>query len=215
MAAWFGLTSAHCRHHAARKSSRRKKITSRVRALKVFIKSVTLASRPQVVVSRTSEEMVKKLFTLENSRSVVPARFVTTMSPERPARAPRCRFPQRRRTSIRSVRASGQRGTRIQTIISELGGEKIDIIPILGGCGQIYRMALAPAKVGSVELNDAEKIATVTVPATASRSQSAAADRTCALPQRLRLENKHPRLRPLRLPKLLLRRHRKKRLKKK
>jgi N utilization substance protein A len=46
-----------------------------------------------------------------------------------------------------------------------LGGEKIDIIQYSEDAGKYIGMALAPAKVGSVELNDAEKIATVTVPA--------------------------------------------------
>ena len=133
--------------------------------IKVYIKSVTLGIRgPQVVVSRASDEMVKKLFTLE-----IPEVSTGTVVIHNVARE----AGSRSKVSVSSTQANidpigsciGQRGTRIQTIISELGGEKIDIIQYSEDAGKYIGMALAPAKVGSVELNDAEKIATVTVPA--------------------------------------------------
>jgi len=133
--------------------------------IKVFVKSVTLGIRgPQVVVSRASEELVKKLFTLE-----IPEVSSGTVVIHNVARE----AGSRSKVSVSSAQANidpigsciGQRGTRIQTIISELGGEKIDIIQYSEDAAKYIGMALAPAKVGSVELNDAEKIATVTVPA--------------------------------------------------
>jgi N utilization substance protein A len=133
--------------------------------IKVYVKSVTLGIRgPQVVVSRTSEELVKKLFTLE-----IPEVSSGTVVIHNVARE----AGSRSKVSVSSAQANidpigsciGQRGTRIQTIISELGGEKIDIIQYSEDAAKYIGMALAPAKVGSVELNDAEKIATVTVPA--------------------------------------------------
>ena len=133
--------------------------------IKVFIKSVTLGIRgPQVVVSRASEEMVKKLFALE-----IPEVSSGTVVIHNVARE----AGSRSKVSVSSAQANidpigsciGQRGTRIQTIISELGGEKIDIIQYSEDAAKYIGMALAPAKVGSVELNEAEKIATVTVPA--------------------------------------------------
>jgi len=133
--------------------------------IKVFIKSVTLGIRgPQVVVSRASEEMVKKLFTLE-----IPEVSSGTVVIHNVARE----AGSRSKVSVSSAQANidpigsciGQRGTRIQTIISELGGEKIDIIQYSEDAAKYIGMALAPAKVALVELNDAEKIATVTVPA--------------------------------------------------
>jgi len=57
----------------------------------------------------------------------------------------------------------GQRGARIQTIISELGGEKIDIIEYDEDTAKFIAKALAPAKVLSVELNESEKRAVAKV----------------------------------------------------
>lgn len=57
----------------------------------------------------------------------------------------------------------GQRGSRITTIIDELGGEKIDVIQYNDDASTFIKEALSPAKVQSVELDDAEKLATVVV----------------------------------------------------
>jgi N utilization substance protein A len=57
----------------------------------------------------------------------------------------------------------GQRGVRVTTVMSELGGEKIDIIEWSTDQKKFVEDSLSPAKVISVELNDAEKIAKVTV----------------------------------------------------
>ncbi len=132
--------------------------------IKVYIKAVNLGVRgPQVIVSRASEEMVKKLFTLE-----IPEVSTGTVVLHNVARE----AGSRSKVSVSSAQANidpigsciGQRGTRIQTIISELGGEKVDIIQYSEDAEKYIAMALSPAKVGSVQLNEAEKIATVTVP---------------------------------------------------
>ena len=57
----------------------------------------------------------------------------------------------------------GQRGSRIQTIISELGGEKIDIIEYHEDPEKFIANSLAPAKVMSIELDSAEHKAIVKV----------------------------------------------------
>ncbi len=57
----------------------------------------------------------------------------------------------------------GQRGVRVTTVMSELGGEKIDIIEWSPDQKKFVEDALSPAKVLSVEINEAEKMATVTV----------------------------------------------------
>ena len=59
----------------------------------------------------------------------------------------------------------GQRGSRIQTIISELGGEKIDLIAYDEEPEKYIANALSPAKVRSVELHADEKTANVAVSA--------------------------------------------------
>lgn len=133
--------------------------------IKVFIKSVSLGMRgPQVVVSRASEEMVRKLFTLEIPEVASGTVVIHNVAREAGSRS---------KVSVSSTQPNidpigsciGQRGTRIQTIITELGGEKVDIIQYSEDAGKYIAMALAPAKVGSVETNDAEKAATVIVPA--------------------------------------------------
>ena len=58
----------------------------------------------------------------------------------------------------------GQKGTRVQTIIDALGGEKIDIIEWNENVEKFISAALSPAKVMSVQLFEEEKRAIVTVP---------------------------------------------------
>lgn len=58
----------------------------------------------------------------------------------------------------------GQKGTRVQAVIDELHGEKIDIIQWSNDTVKFIRAALAPAKVLSVELNEGEHAAKVLVP---------------------------------------------------
>ncbi|GAI57253.1 unnamed protein product, partial [marine sediment metagenome] len=58
----------------------------------------------------------------------------------------------------------GLRGIRIQNIVNELGGEKIDIIMWNPSTSAFIASALSPAQVLSVELNDEEKVATVVIP---------------------------------------------------
>jgi len=57
----------------------------------------------------------------------------------------------------------GQRGVRVATVMSELGGEKIDIIEWSDDQKRFIEDALSPAKVLSIETNDVEKKATVEV----------------------------------------------------
>jgi len=58
----------------------------------------------------------------------------------------------------------GQRGTRVQAVINELGGEKIDIIEWSENPAKFILNALAPAKVLNVETVEAQKLAQVQVP---------------------------------------------------
>ena len=57
----------------------------------------------------------------------------------------------------------GQRGVRVSTVMSELGGEKIDIIEWSGDQKKFIEDALSPAKVMGVELNDGEHLASIKV----------------------------------------------------
>lgn len=59
----------------------------------------------------------------------------------------------------------GQKGTRVQAVIDELGGEKIDIIEWSDDVAKFISNALSPAKVLDVKVNETKKEARVSVPA--------------------------------------------------
>ena len=132
--------------------------------VKVFVTDVRMSTRgPEVVVSRAHPEIVKKLFGLE-----IPEVLAGTVVIHHIARE----AGSRSKVAVSSTQENidpvgsciGQRGTRIQTIINELGGEKIDIIPYDADAAKYITNALSPAKVTMVELDESTRIATVTVP---------------------------------------------------
>lgn len=57
----------------------------------------------------------------------------------------------------------GQKGSRVTTVMNELGGEKIDIIEWSESPAEFVAASLSPAKIQNIELNEEEKIATITV----------------------------------------------------
>jgi transcription antitermination factor NusA-like protein len=58
----------------------------------------------------------------------------------------------------------GQRGARVQAVVAELGGEKIDVIPWNEDPSAFVANALSPAQVLSVDIDEEHRIANVTVP---------------------------------------------------
>ncbi|KKW31586.1 MAG: NusA antitermination factor [Candidatus Uhrbacteria bacterium GW2011_GWA2_52_8d] len=131
--------------------------------IKVFVRQVGLTTKgPEILVSRTSEEMVRTLFGFE-----IPEVAEGSVEIKGIAREAGARSKVAVATSDNSIdpigACIGQRGTRIQTIIAELGGEKIDIIewnedPII-----FIQNALSPAKITSLDLKPDEKGAFVKV----------------------------------------------------
>jgi N utilization substance protein A len=132
--------------------------------LKVYLMRVESDTKgPGLLLSRTHPEMVRHLFSLE-----VPEIFTGTVEIKAIAREAGLR------TKIAVFSAEegvdpigscvGQKGTRVQSIIDELGGEKIDIIEWKEDPQKFISAALSPAKVLSVELFDEEKRALVKVP---------------------------------------------------
>ncbi len=131
--------------------------------VKVFVKQVGLTTRgPEILLSRASEEVVRSLFVAEIPE--VAEKIVELKAVAREAGA-------RSKVAVWTADADvdpigaciGQRGTRIQTIIAELGGEKVDIIEWDATPASFIAKALSPAKVERVDLDEAEKIATVHV----------------------------------------------------
>jgi N utilization substance protein A len=131
--------------------------------LRVYIKKVEEDSRGSgITLSRASVGLVEKLFELE-----VPEIFTKTIEIKASARE------AGNRTKIAVVSNDsdidpigscvGQKGTRVQAIIEELGGERIDIIEWSEKPEKMIASALSPAKVIKVELNEEEGTATAYV----------------------------------------------------
>ena len=132
--------------------------------LRVYVKEVYRASKgPQVVVSRSHPELLRRLFELEVpevSRGVVEIMGI--------ARDPGYRAKVAvisRQEGIDPIGACvGVRGSRIQNIINELGGERIDLIRWDPNEAAFIANALSPAEVVSIRLDEGENTAFIAVP---------------------------------------------------
>lgn len=131
---------------------------------KFLIQNVEETERdPNIVLSRRNPEFVKTLFALE-----VPEIFAKTVEIVNIARDAGVRTKMAVRAmgpGIDPVGACvGQRGTRVQTVINELGGEKIDIIEYTDDLHEYMKAALAPAEVLDIKIMEEDKKAQVMVP---------------------------------------------------
>jgi N utilization substance protein A len=132
--------------------------------LKVYLVDVNKDPRgPQLIVSRTNVNLVKRLFELE-----VPEIFSGAVEIMAIAREPGLRSKvavAARQEKVDPVGSCvGIRGVRIQNIVNELMGEKIDVIEWSSETTTFISNALSPAKPLSVGLNDEEQVARVIVP---------------------------------------------------
>lgn len=132
--------------------------------LKVLVKDVKQGARAtDIIVSRADSDFVKKLFEQE-----VPEISSGTVVIEAIAREPGSRTKMAVSSTDDKIdpvgSCVGQKGVRVQSIISELFGEKIDIIPFSSLPEKFIAASLSPARVTDVEINDEEKKAVVTVP---------------------------------------------------
>ena len=129
------------------------------RRFKVYIVKVEKEARDaSLVLSRTNPEIIGKLFELE-----VPEIFSKTVEIKSVAREAGSRAKVAVCSNEEGIdpvgSCVGQRGARIQTIISELGGEKIDIIEWNENVGTYIQHALSPAKISHTEIDEDKKIA--------------------------------------------------------
>jgi N utilization substance protein A len=131
--------------------------------LKVFVRQVGLTTKgPEILVSRSSEEMVRNLFETEIpeiKEGVVEIKGISREAGSRSKVAVT--------TSDESIdpigACIGQRGSRIQTIITELGGEKVDIVEWNEDPEVFIVNALSPAKIQELDLKEDEQAAYVKV----------------------------------------------------
>src|SRR5271170_2606168 len=124
--------------------------------LRVTIRAVERATKgPQVVVSRADPALVQRLFEMEVPEiydGTVQIRAVAREAGERTKIA-----VQSRDKDVDPVGACvGMKGMRVQSIIRELRGEKIDIIPYSEDTVTFAQKALSPAKVTRVQIIDPE-----------------------------------------------------------
>lgn len=131
--------------------------------MKVYVVRVALTTKgPEIVVSRTHTELIRKLFSIEIPEVASGAVEIKAIAREAGARSKVAVMSAD--TSIDPIGSCiGQRGTRIQTITSELGGEKIDIIAWHEDPQVFIANALSPAKVQRVDANIELKNASVYV----------------------------------------------------
>jgi transcription termination/antitermination protein NusA len=132
--------------------------------VKAYVLEVRRSTRgPQIYVSRTHKGFLRRLFELE-----VPEIHAGTVEIKAIAREAGSRSKvavASRQEGLDPVGATvGQRGARVQAVVAELGGEKIDVIPWNDDPAVFVANALSPAQVVNVSIDEEKRIATVTVP---------------------------------------------------
>lgn len=135
--------------------------------LKAYIMDVKHSLKgPQIYLSRSHPGLVKKLFELE-----VPELTDGTVEIKAIAREAGSRTKMTVYTEFENVdpvgSCVGSRGARVQSVVNELDGEKIDVIPWSDEPEELIANVLSPAKVEDVFIvadNDEEKAALVVVP---------------------------------------------------
>lgn len=132
--------------------------------IKSFIVEVSKTSKgPQVVVSRTHPGLVKRLFELEVPEIYNGEVEIRGISREAGSRTKIAVFAPN--PDIDPVGSCvGPKGARVQNIVTELRGEKIDIIKWNEDPSEFIKNALSPSKVDLVQINEIDKSALVVVP---------------------------------------------------
>ncbi len=137
------------------------KFNYRIKTYVIEVKKTTKG--PQITLSRTHPGLVKRLFELE-----VPEIHDGTVEIKSIAREPGSRTKMAVFTKDENVdpvgACVGQKGTRVQAVVDELKGEKIDIIEWDNNPEAFISSSLNPAKVVRVDINEQNKSARVIVP---------------------------------------------------
>lgn len=132
--------------------------------MKFLIKKIEETGRgPEVIVSRNDAELIKGLFAMEVPEIQSNAVEIKAIAREAGGR-----------TKVAAISTQdgvdpvgslvGQKGVRVQAVINELGEEKIDIVPFSDDPARFIAAALSPAKDVIVELDEENRVATVTIP---------------------------------------------------
>ena len=132
--------------------------------IKTYITEVKNTTKgPQITISRTHPGLIKRLFELE-----VPEIHEGTVEIKSISREPGSRTKIAVETKDKNVDAVGAcvgaQGNRVQSVVDELRGEKIDIIEYSQDPALFISNALKPAKVIAVKIDESSKTARVIVP---------------------------------------------------
>ncbi len=132
--------------------------------LKVYLMEIRREDRgPRLIASRTHKQLIMRLFEME-----VPEIYNGTVEIKSIAREPGLRTKvavAARQEGIDPVGSCvGMRGIRIQNIVNELNGEKIDVVQWSSDPKEFIANALSPAQVVEVHLNEDDHAALVIVP---------------------------------------------------
>jgi transcription termination/antitermination protein NusA len=132
--------------------------------VKAVIKEVSASTKgPSIIVSRRDPELIKKLFELEVPEIADGLVEITGVAREPGYRSKIAVISHA--DGVDPVGACvGPRGSRVRMVVSELRGEKIDIIPYNDEPARFVAKALSPARVREVLVDDDGKQATVVVP---------------------------------------------------
>jgi N utilization substance protein A len=132
--------------------------------VKAYVLEVRRTTKgPLIYVSRTHKNFLRRLFELEVPEIHAGAVEVKAIAREAGSRSKVA--VASRQEGLDPVGATvGQRGGRVQAVVAELGGEKIDIIPWHEDPAVFVANALSPAQVVKVDIDEENRIASVTVP---------------------------------------------------
>lgn len=136
-------------------------IGSRIRAYVLSVER--LAKGPSILLSRSHPRFVNKLFEMEVPEIASGVVEIRSIAREAGSRTKVAVLSNDKGIDpIGSL--VGQKGTRVSTVITELGGEKVDIVEWAEDQSTFVRNALSPAKVVEVELHEKRREAKVLVP---------------------------------------------------
>lgn len=132
--------------------------------IKVYVMEVRKTTKgPQIVVSRTHPGLLKRLFEIEVPEIMQNIVQIKSIAREAGSRTKIAVYSEDE--NVDPVGACvGQKGSRIDRVVAELGNEKIDVIPWSSDPIEFIANSLRPAKVLMVQINEDEKAAKVVVP---------------------------------------------------
>jgi transcription termination/antitermination protein NusA len=132
--------------------------------LKFYVVEVKKTSKgPNIVISRTHPGLVKRLFEMEVPEIYEGVVEIKSISREAGSRT-KIAVASRDENVDATGACVGPKGIRVQNVVNELKGEKIDIVKWSKEPSEFISNALSPAKVVNVTINEIEKSARVVVP---------------------------------------------------